>query len=209
MQQPKFKDAIKNMTRKQKKEYIWEYYRYHIISVVFVLFLGGYSIYEVSQRKEMSLSIALTGGVTSMENMDEISDYLNETLLTEEQRKDYQVLVQSIPFNSSNQDPGFEFAQKLVVLVAAGEIDLIVVDEPTFEDFYKEGYFLPLNELQVDLTTFDVVERNGLAYGILIEEFELFEDIFPMEGWVLAAIVNGNRQDEVENFMNYLIASQK
>jgi|GEM_PF-2375017 len=207
MQKPKFKEAIANMTFKQKQEYIWEYYKLQIMAAVFLIFLAGFSIYEISQRKEDFLKIAVTGGMTTMENVTGLSEHLSDVLLTEEQKRDYRILVEAIPYSAAEENPSFEYVQKLFVLISAGEIDVLVIDEPTFATLHGEGYFLNLNELEVDLATLETVDRTGEPFGILIHDFEIFQDIFPEQGWILSVVVNSDRSREVERLVEYLIAN--
>jgi len=209
MQKPKFKDAISGMTAKQKREYVWGYYKMHILSVLTAFIMMGYLTYEFAQNRETHLNLVITGGVSSFEDVDELSKYLNKNLLTEEQRNTYRIEVSFLPFSVKDETPSIEHSQKLMILLAAGEIDFLITDIPTFENFQSQEFLLPLNQLEVDVSELKRHIWNDEVFGISTTEFELLSSTLSNEReWVLSVVTNSERINGVEEKLAYLVESR-
>ena len=207
MKQPKFKDAIRGMTLKQKREYIWDYYKIHIISVLFVAAVGLYSAYEFSVRRDTYLNVFLTGGAVTMERVSDLNYQLNDILLTEEEQGSYTVLVQFNQFSFADEMIAVDAAQQLSVFLTTGEIDVLIVDEPTFEAYHQQGFLMPLSQVGFDFSGHPTFEAGQVGYGVAASELDGFEEIFPegMGSWIAVFPITSNRPDQVERFLDTVL----
>lgn len=61
------KEKWKAMTPKKKRQYIWGYYKFHIIITLLVLFLGGRWIYEIATNQPPVLTVTMFNVMESVD----------------------------------------------------------------------------------------------------------------------------------------------
>jgi len=146
----KFKEATKNMSIKEKIDYIWEYYKWWILASIAAVFLIFYAIN--ADRQTTHLHIAITNGFAHtgnqfqlgdlddvdeaffesnnlygiMVNTDELSATLDDLLLDVEQHDNYTVIIQHMLIN-------FETIPAFTTLIGAGEFDIIITYQHDFD----------------------------------------------------------------------------
>lgn len=134
---------FEEMNKKQKVKHIWEYYRYHILSGiigVIVLCSLGKTIFFPEPPNDVDIMFAGQIYVDS-----------TSTLLAQEMKETYQT---GIDFTNVNWEGDPEIAgvmlQKIPLLVTTDELDIMVIEDATFEKFaqnYRSDMFMPLEDV--------------------------------------------------------------
>lgn len=180
---------FKELTAKRKVEHIWYYYKWYIIISIFVIAFIVNLLQTISQKDESIplLTISLQGFPTDYERIaaweEDITDKIAGGGTEQKVRADY------YPINLEKQDQAsVAYTQKFVVLLSAGELDIVYINEDLFETQALAGYYKPLDmmpELSSILSNNEarIVKRkkegdiNEHIYGIRAEDIKIFEDL--------------------------------
>jgi len=140
------REALRNGTRKERFEYFWMYYKWYVIGgIAAVVFIVSF-IYEIINNKDYAFygvflnSYALDGEEAYMQGFADRLDY-DETK--------YTVGIDSSLYISheSYDETTTSSTQKLMVYIAANEIDLIVGDATTFNQYAYNETFADLRDI--------------------------------------------------------------
>lgn len=158
----------KDMSLKGKLKYFWGYYKFHVIITLFVLFLLGTLIHDISTAKDYSFYAIISN--SSQLSGDNIAAYFTEYagLDTVEHEciidTDYNISLQSY----SQYD--MAASQKLFALVQAGELDSVIMEPAVFYNYSLSEMFVDLRTL---FTEDELSEYEGDLYYIDYAEVEL------------------------------------
>jgi hypothetical protein len=165
---------LKSMSRKEKIEYIWDYYKLHIISVIVVIAVIASFIHGQLTKIDYVVNVTIIGNAINESKKEEAEKKFTSLVVKEgEQRK--QALIDVIATDKS--ELSYEMMQKFVVRIAAGEIDVVILDKGFFDSFVKQDMFIPLKSIsQINLSDIkqNKIEASGstnnkAVYAISIE----------------------------------------
>jgi len=164
---------LREMTFKSKLEYIWEYYKFHIIIflvLIFVLF-SMLNIWVFNPNPEPALFISWNAGFATDEQEDRLREFLEERLIDEGANEE--VVVSQLFFG--NADPSIDMAglQRTVAMIAAGMIDLFIVDEDLLNTYTEAGYLQPLDSFLDKLITIDPDSYERIAENVISVLYEI------------------------------------
>ena len=118
-------EKIKSMEKTVRREYIWGYYKYHIIgSIVAVILIGSFiNDTIINPPPQPILTIAWMAGFEFDEQFDALEDALYPAMVTNPRRE----TVSVIPFTLTG-DPSFDMAmfQRFGAMTAAASLDIII-----------------------------------------------------------------------------------
>lgn len=178
------REQLKTMTFKEKVDHIWEYYKIHIFLIVTALVLVISITSTILSKQEVILNISMMGEGVVTEDVQTVSESLNEGL------SDSEVLVDHIPLTSDELDnQSYMYLQKLITKIATGSIDVLIVEESIYQDLLNEGAFTPIDEV-VSLESNDVKEQHlysqsGEIYGVSTTALPLFKGNDKLSGKVV------------------------
>lgn len=165
---------FKEMSVKEKVEYIWDYYKIHIIAGLSITFLIGYFIYSQVTQINYIFNLTVLSNMQK-EKSDSLQNELTR-LLVNNQNKD-EALVSILPLKDTMS------IQKLVAQISANEIDLIIMDKAEFNKFSNENMFIDLEtlkELDLNSIKYDKLktENNSASgtYAISVENNKLLQE---------------------------------
>lgn len=219
-----FKEATAKMNFKEKLNYIWEYYRLHIIggTTAFILIFSLVHAFVTNTENFLTITV-ITGFESSMsaaatEMADEIDmelplvfstpfgigldfdliETLESYLLDEDDLRNYSITVSTLPIS-------FETLPVLMTHAGAGALDLIITYTFDFNAMSELGHFTDIKELMWDLPN----EIFYNSYGIYLRYFPIFDDYItahPEAGDLIIAISAGsvNFENIEESFMKFL-----
>lgn len=168
---------IKMMTPRQKREYIWDYYKHWIILGVLVAVILVNVIYTAAFTKEKVLYVTLVNA-TGYES-DVFDQFLAAAGFDSE---DYAVDINAA-FKMDPTNPGTEDAQTLQVLYAlfgTGDLDIFGADEVVFDFFAESGGFEDLRDY---LSPEFLAENEDRLYKVTLSSGEeIIAGIYPEEG---------------------------
>jgi hypothetical protein len=192
---------LKSMSRKEKIEYIWDYYKLHIISVIVVIAVIASFIHGQLTKIDYVVNVTIIGNAINESKKEEAEKKFTSLVIKEgEQRK--QALFDVITTDKS--ELSYEMMQKFVVRIAAGEIDVVILDKGFFDSFVKQDMFIPLESIsQINLSDIkqSKIEASGstnnkAVYAISVEgnkELEAME--YDTKNKVLGIIASSKNKD--------------
>lgn len=140
------REALKHGTPKQKFAYFLDYYKWHVIIAVAVIGFAASLIYQSVTRKETAFFAAVVNAfemVSPEEHIQSFADYAGID------RGEYDVAFDSsirIDNSSMTQDT-ITSTQKLMVLIAASEIDVVLGDDGLIEQYAYNDSFYDIREV--------------------------------------------------------------
>lgn len=159
------KQKLKQMKSfKDRLDYIWEYYKILITSTVITIFVIGYFINIIWINPPDKTAVGLTITNALLENAEVLKVDAEKALNIE---PGYEVTITSLPLGVG-EDISYQrsLQQKLMVMLAAREIDLIIGHEEFFGDPDSvEGYFYDISNLLTD-SKYDEI-RDRFIYSLI------------------------------------------
>lgn len=205
------------MDRRERWEYFKDYYRkkviWGIIGVIAVCSLV-YSIFGPSV--EQVLYVAVINDYWGDAAQRALEDDLEMILETDPKWEE--VYVDDTYFFSDNSSDAYSYVQKLAAFIFAGDVDLLVSDEPQYEVYATQDYFLDLEEvLPADLyaevqeyLVYYTSESDGVSrpVGIRLGESSVFRSLGGyQEDPVMGILANSEYVDHAIAMIRHLFLS--
>lgn len=206
------REGLANKTFIEKVDYIWTYYKLHIIGfLVLFLFVGSY-ISNLINKQDVYCNITYVGNSINVQELEPIKDTLSDTLL---QNKKKQVILIDSVFTDMNTDTGIAMKEKLHVNIAAQQIDLAIVNKEFFESNFSSEMFMNLDSLdgfsELPISNHELLKKadsngNG-TYGISVKKLNLLKDIhYSNDDNYLVVISNTEHKDAVMNVLKTVLS---
>jgi hypothetical protein len=162
---------LKEMNFREKREYIWEYYKIPIVLIVVLLLTAGSLIntWFINPPKAEYLYIAWLGGYETDEHLTDLSKKLSETIVNDPEKET--VVTSAFMYGD---DPQFNMAtgERLVAQVAAGQIDVMILTEDYVRDLVSAEFLAPLDELFGEIKTVDGSLSDSLSGEVVYVDYE-------------------------------------
>lgn len=212
-------EAIAGMSLKQKAEYLWTYYKWVLAVAVAVIVI---ICIVVSSIMSKSVTTLYSGIVINAELSEEGEDYLSDgwfTHLGGDEKKE-KVDISSTYYNdlSVTQDPEADAAaaMKVTAMVAAKELDYIIMDEISFNYYKKAAIFSSPEEMlsqeQINQFSDKIVyytdEEDGVTYPVAIDitDTAFSRNCLKASGKVYIAFCgNTGRTERNSEFFDYML----
>lgn len=138
------REALKHGTPKQKWQYFLDYYKWFVIVGVLILIFAGSFIYQLVTRKDRAIFVALLN-VYDLEDAETYPEKFAEYAGIDPEEYDI-YFDSSMHMDSSNlaavDENTMATTQKLMVYIAAQEIDILVASESTINSYaYNETFY--------------------------------------------------------------------
>ncbi len=144
------REALKNSTPKQKLAYFWYYYKWHVIISVVVIGMIVSFIYQFVNRRDTAFEAVLLNASLydqmSSEQPDFIADFAEKEgidLNTSDITFDTSIRIEQ----DSMDETTVTSSQKLMVYVAAGELDCMITDFGSFQKYANSSTFYDLRDI--------------------------------------------------------------
>lgn len=175
------REAVKNQTPKQKLAYFWDYYKWHVIIGIIVIIAAASLIHQMTTRKETAF-YALMLNATEYNFLEDTS--VNTAAFAEYADIDenkYQIMYDTSVQIGTEAGDDYNSAQKLMVYIAAGELDVMVSDSDSLLKYAYQGQFQDLRDF---LTEEQLAKYENSFYyldGAVMEEIEAASDAYDFE----------------------------
>lgn len=206
------KEALTNKSLKEKLDYIWYYYKFHMLAILILLvFVFSYISAQIN-RQDPYCNITYIGNSINAEELVPVKDNLNNVVLNNDENL---VINFDYIFTDDKVGAGLAMEQKLQVNIAAGQIDIAIVNKEFFEKNFPYDMFLNLESLDgfstLPLSNHKLIKNtdssgtNG-TYGISASNSTLLKDIhFANDDNILVVISNTEHNDAVVNVLKTLL----
>lgn len=198
---------LKEMTRKQRMSYFWDYYRYHVIVAGFMVVFIGSVFFEMRHQPDILLNLVLSQPVNETTDWTDLEKELTTSYHASDIRHET-VKIFAYPFwqveNHYNELTQV-YLEKFIAQLAASELDVFILNRDDFSYFFEQGIFQPLDETdllnQVDDNK-HFIATDGKTYGIQLAGNAILESYgIDTSDLIMTMFSNTLRQEESLEFM--------
>jgi len=136
---------LRELSFKEKIEYIWDYYKWHIIitSVILIILGSLFNSRVLNPAPKTVLNISWNTRFATEGQLAVLSDALKARIVEEESNEKVEVM----PFLLIEDDPMIAMAEisRLVAMLAAGQIDVFILDEQQMTEYMSNMYIQPMD----------------------------------------------------------------
>lgn len=201
------KAKFKELKRKEKVEYIWEYYRLHIFAGIFVLIVIGsfLNIWVFNPPPKSAVSVNFVGSSIFADNTEPLEKELNPIIVTEEMGNK-KVFINTYIFGM--KDPQMQMATqtKFIANISARELDVLILDKEQFDSLVLQGSMLPLDQVFSEDELGKLTDRllkgkseedtNEQIYGIDITDNEKIKTVMVGDSDIVIGVVSNTLKIE-------------
>ncbi len=131
---------------KGRMEYFFHYYKWYVLVAALVLFIGGSMIYDIATKKEMVMQAIYINAFPNVENDTFMADF--EKTIEINPKKEETSLITDIYINMDEYTYfDSQNIEKVLVMCAAGVVDVCVVDENYMMHMAEGGYYTDLSKV--------------------------------------------------------------
>ena len=192
------KEGLKDKSFLEKLDYLWTYYKIHMIAIVSILFLSYIFISDSLSNQTAYCNIKYIDNSVSNEELVDAGNKLNDIVLKND--KDYVI----------NFDSQFD-----MVYISNRLIDIAIVNREFFEENYPYDMFLDLDTLNgfsdLPLEKYNLIKENDSleksgTYGIEVKNLNILKDIHSGNSDnILVVMSNTDHSDEVMNVLKVFL----
>jgi len=214
---------IKSMSGKVRREYIWDYYKVHIIATVALLLMTGSILNDtvINPPPRPVLTIAWLAGWEFEETLNALSQSLYPYLVYDERRET--VFVPTFFMGSGDPQHDMAMMQRFQAMLAAADLDVVIgtLEQPQSEDgfislgglapawfFLDIRRFLDIAGVEANYLLYDTDEEgNTIAFAASLEGNPLFERLgISSSGRYIAITANTHRDGAILETLRVLWA---
>lgn len=207
------REGLANKPFIEKLDYIWTYYKLHILGTLILIFFVGSYISAQINRQDVYCNITYVGNSINVEELTPTKNKLNDILLNN--NKKLVINFDSI-FTDDKSSAGIAMTEKLHVNIAAQQIDIAIVNKEFFEKNFSSEMFLNLESLNgfstLAISNHELIKKtdnngNNGTYGISVKNLKLLDDIhFANDDNIVVVISNTEHNDAVVNVLKTFLA---
>lgn len=173
---------LKEMNFSDKRAYIWEYYKLHIIGLLILVVMIGSLVntWFINPPKKEFLYVAWMGGYVTDEQLQTLNEYLTRELVDDPENE--QIILSTF---FMTEDPSYNMAvyNRLMAFVAAGQLDIFIMDDTMLSEMASVGYLADLTGLTAEIEKLgDAAFADQMAALVKTVEYQSDEDSQPVSG---------------------------
>lgn len=206
---------LKEMSLKEKLDYIWEYYHYHIIIIAVVLAITFSLLNSLvfNPMKQIYLGIAFYGPYVVEESLDEMDVTLTDYLV--DNKEDYKVYISDFYLDESNPNYLSVAIQKFYAMCSAQEIDIFIALKDQFIQIANQDFLLDLSKVEgVDFPVDEMLHTHMeddpdtmYPFGIPLKDSEFLKSLgFNTDDLYLGVVANTKRSEESAGAISYIVS---
>ncbi|MPQ30823.1 hypothetical protein E4V42_05155 [Clostridium estertheticum] len=141
---------LKGMSKHKKAEYIWEYYKFHIIGALAAICIIISIIHSQITKPDYVFNLTMISNIADTNKVTNLESLLTKVVVKDGSTRK-KAIVSSMPIDTSknaNLQTTSQYMQKLTAEVSVGELDVIILDKTMFESFAKQDMFLRLDNIR-------------------------------------------------------------
>ncbi|MCT4544758.1 MAG: hypothetical protein N4A63_14570 [Vallitalea sp.] len=205
------KEKFNELSRRQKVDYIWEYYKIHISAgIIAIIIIGSLlNTLVLNPPPKAAVSVNFMGKHLNSNNTQDIEDKLNSIIITKEMGNKKVFINLFNVMSGKNMDPQLDMATntKFAANVSAKELDVLIIEKDKFLQLVSLGTMLPLDEIlsveELDKLGEKIIEGKGendtknIKYGIDVTNNEKVKSIMVgNDKKVMCVVSNSQRLEE-------------
>ncbi|WP_225743690.1 hypothetical protein [Marinilactibacillus sp. Marseille-P9653] len=179
-----------NDTKKEKFDYLWEYYKWHVIGTIAAILFVIYIIVQMLTRPQVSFNIGVLGPETTSEQEQALSSDLKQLMDPEDVEGDMFVTV----------TPEGQMAERFFAQLTAAEYDLILMSEVAFENFASDQSMQGIDINGIDEGDLRYAEKTENVIGISTNAVPFFNNHDATQDMIVMVPQNARHKDQTVRF---------
>ena len=178
---------LKGMSKQKKAEYIWEYYKLHIIGTLAVLCIIISIIHSQITKPDYIFNLTMLGNIVDTNKTTNLETQLTKVVVKDGSTRK-QARVSTMPLDGKkNADPQTtgQYMQKFIAEISVGELDVVILNKTLFETFSKGDMFLRLDNISgLNLASLKGEkiyatgsDKKNAVYAIDAKDIVMFKDM--------------------------------
>lgn len=214
MEHVSVKERLHNMSFKEKCDYIWEYYKIHILSTIILIAIIISTVHSIATKVDVYCNITYIGDYISDETLSQFKSDINEIVLKGDETKTIEFNTFLGDEESLKSNP--QIVQKLAVMIPAKEIDLAIVNKDYFDTNFSSDMFLDLTTLDgfssIPLSNYELIKNtndpsDSGIYGIKTKNINLINKLNSDNADnILVLISNSDRKNEALTLLKSILS---
>lgn len=211
------RELWKQLSGKQKLQYIWDYYKFPIAVCLILLYIAGYIIYGHFSQKNTILYTALVNISASEDLSAQISDGFMNFADIDSSKNNVQ-LYTGLYLTSDQNNPNYEYTyasrMKIIASTDGEQLDVVFMNQEAFDAFTQNGYLCNLEELLhnsdpeilAELKPY-LITNDEYPMGLDVSQKGVFQQAGFEEPVYLGVLINSPRADTAIRYIEYLYSS--
>ncbi len=207
----------KDLTRKEKIEYIWAYYKLHIMGGIIVLFFVITMINRIFIHKpvKVAANIGIIGKYLISDDMEGFEQKATEGVIA--QGDDAGVIQVDFFTADQKNQPYMTLGsiQRFMGLVSNGEIDIVVTDTEQFTQLAKDHAFMRLDTVLEEDKMEHLEQRwvqiqgkedsREYIYGVRLNEISPLTVLVDPSDQMIGFMANSKRKEKAVILLQWLL----
>lgn len=154
------KPDFKSMSTQKKLGYVWDYYRFHILGVIVLVFTLGSIIHHYATLKESVLDMLFLNAYTLDDEGAPFHEFIDVQGFDSEKQTITVTTSLSFALEENSYQQDYYTIQTLSALFAAGNLDVFASPYQIYNDFASVGYVADLRSV--------FTEEELASYGDMV-----------------------------------------
>ncbi|WP_368646121.1 hypothetical protein AB4027_04345 [Alkalibacterium putridalgicola] len=179
-----------NDTPKEKFEYLWGYYRWHVVILVSGIFFAGYLFVDWMNRPITAFHVTVLAPEVDTEEENQLTEDLNQLIQPEgRNEKAY-----------ASFTPHGQLAERFTAQLTAAEYDVILMDEPAFREYADFGTMQEFRLSGLDEEDYYQPDVYDDPMAVDSSHFDIFNQYETTSDMVVMIPENSRRRDAITTF---------
>ena len=163
---------LREMTFREKLEYIWDYYKLHIIITCVLILIIGSLINTVLRNSppQTVLFISWNAGFILDEYLIDLADVIKEQIIDEKPNEKVEV----ISLLTFEDDPAISMtnASRMVAMLTAGVIDVFILDSLQLQEYTHNEFIQPMEMMLAEIQRVNPTAYTHIEEKITYSRYE-------------------------------------
>ncbi|MDF2541865.1 MAG: hypothetical protein K0S47_1583 [Herbinix sp.] len=208
------KQKLKEMSFREKRAYLWEYYKIHFIASVAGIAFLIYVIHTIiTPNVDTVFYAAMINNPLPDDVLEQVEAEFSDVLQLDPETQE--VYLNSSFFFNQTGDYTMNMKQALTTYIASSEVDVIIAPESEFKSYAYYGYLVELSDaMPTDLysnltdsffsSEMEDTKENGV-YGVYLTNTKLYQNsTTPSDPYVLGIVANSKHSENAIEYIRYL-----
>lgn len=194
---------MKNFHRKEKLQYLYDYYKLHFLILCIILYIIIYTTYGHCVKKNKVLYIAFPNVTIGEDLFQQLTDgYIASCNLSSKQNEVYTYQHLYISSTPSNQDSEYAYlsSTKILAAIDSQKLDILIMDQKALDLVCSKQYLTDLSLLS-DYSS-EMLESG--KYGIELSNSDFFKDAGFSDSVYIGIVENSPHKEEAIKYIQYV-----
>lgn len=208
-------EMVKKMSPKEKRAYIWYYYKFYFLGALILIAIAGYYIHGAITKPAEYYNITYMNDYATSDDLTAARKKINKIVLNNDKKKF--ITFTSLTNGAGGAASSGQMQQVLASKITVGEIDMAIVDQTYFDQNFSSGLFYNLKSLDdfssLKKSNYEFLNKTNSSgkactYGIYVNKNnKLLSKLIPNDDnkSILVIINTSKRKDKAVTMLKAIL----